>query len=45
MTRLCNSMKQNIRNYYGAYMSVLLAFNAIRTARVCCTNPVETFFN
>ena len=45
MTRLWNSMKQNIRNYYGAYMSVLLAFNAIRTARVCCINPVETFLN
>ena len=45
MTRLWNPMRQNIRNYYGAYMSVLLAFNAIRTARVCYINPVETFFN
>ena len=43
MTRLSNSIKQSIRKYYRAYQFILFAFNAFRTACVCCFNPLEKF--
>ena len=43
MTHLSNSIKQSVKKYYRAYIFILFAFNAFRTACGCCFNPLETF--
>ena len=42
MTPLSNSIKQN-RKSYRAHVFISFAFNAFRTACVCCYNPLKNF--